>query len=48
MITGFGRARYSTVRYYTKPKPYITLLRPTRAAYLAKMAFEKYWLNAWF
>jgi hypothetical protein len=48
MNTGFGRARYSTVRYYSKPKPFITLLRPTRAAYWAKLAFEKYWLRSWF
>jgi len=48
MITGSGRARYSTVRYYTEPKPRITLLRPTRAAYLAKLALEKYWLTRWF
>ncbi len=48
MLTGSGRARYSTVRYYTTPRPFITLLRPTRAAYLAKIAFEKYWLARWF
>jgi hypothetical protein len=48
VLTGFGRARYSTVRYYTRPKPLITLLRPTRIAYWAKMAFEKYWLTRWF
>ena len=48
MNTGFGRARYSSVRYFTKPKPFITLLRPTRWAYLAKLAFEKYWLTRFF
>jgi sulfide:quinone oxidoreductase len=48
MNTGFGRARYSTVRYYSKPKPFITLLRPTRWAYWGKLAFEQYWLRAWF
>ncbi|MGI6424179.1 MAG: NAD(P)/FAD-dependent oxidoreductase [Tepidanaerobacteraceae bacterium] len=48
MYTGFGRARYSTVHYYRKPTPFITLLRPTFASYLAKVAFEKYWLNCWF
>lgn len=48
MATGFGRARYSTVRYYTRPGPFITLLRPTRWAYWAKIAFEKYWLRQWF
>lgn len=47
MNTGFGRARYSTVRYYVEPGPLITLLRPTRAAYWSKIAFEKYWLNRW-
>jgi len=48
MHTGFGRARYSTVHYFARPKPFITLLRPSRMAYLAKVAFEKYWLNCWF
>lgn len=48
MITELGRARYSSVHYYKKPKPYVTLYRPTRAAYMAKMAFEKYWLKSWF
>lgn len=48
MITGFGRGRYSTVNYYAKPKPCVTLLRPARAAYWAKIAFEKYWLKSWF
>ncbi|TGE38635.1 NAD(P)/FAD-dependent oxidoreductase [Desulfosporosinus fructosivorans] len=48
MNTGFGRARYSTVHYYKKPQPYITLLRPTRLAYWAKVAFEKYWFKRWF
>ena len=48
MNTGFGRARYSTVRYFTKPKPFITLLRPARWAYWAKLAFEKYWLTRFF
>lgn len=47
MHTGFGRARYSTVYYFAKPKPFITLLRPSRVSYLAKIAFEKYWLNFW-
>jgi len=47
MYTGFGRARYSTVHYFTKPKPFITLLRPSITSYLAKIAFEKYWLNCW-
>lgn len=47
MHTGFGRARYSTVNYFAKPKPFITLLRPSRISYLAKIAFEKYWLNCW-
>ena len=48
MNTGFGQARYSTVHYYKKPQPYITLLRPTRLAYWAKVAFEKYWFRRWF
>ena len=48
MNTGFGRARYSTVHYYTKPQPYITLLRPSKLAYWAKVAFEKYWFKRWF
>jgi len=48
MHTGFGRARYSTVHYFAKPKPFITLLRPSRISYLGKIAFEKYWLNFWF
>lgn len=48
MNTGFGRARYSTVYYYKKPSPNITLFKPTKAAYLAKQAFEKYWLQGWF
>lgn len=47
MHTGFGRARYSTVHYFAKPKPFITLLRPSRISYLAKIAFEKFWLNCW-
>jgi len=47
MHTGFGRAHYSTVHYFTKPKPYITLLGPSRISYLGKIAFEKYWLNFW-
>lgn len=47
MYTGFGRARYSSIRYLRKPSPLITLFRPTRAAYWAKVAFEKYWLNRW-
>lgn len=46
--TGFNQGRYSSVHYYKKPKPRITLQRPTRAAYLAKIAFEKYWLSSWF
>ncbi|MDP4127547.1 MAG: FAD-dependent oxidoreductase [Bacillota bacterium] len=45
MNTGFGRARYSTVHYYKKPQPFITLLRPTKLAYWAKVAFEKYWFK---
>jgi sulfide:quinone oxidoreductase len=48
MLTGSGRARYCTVRYRTEPKALITMLRPTRAAYLAKLAIEKYWLVRWF
>lgn len=47
MYTGFHRARYSTVHYFTKPAPFITLLRPSIPSYLAKIAFEKYWLNCW-
>lgn len=47
MNTGFGRARYSMVRYYHKPGPFITLFRPSRAAYWSKLAFEKYWLTRW-
>jgi sulfide:quinone oxidoreductase len=47
MYTGFGRARYSSVHYFTKPAPFITLLRPSIPSYLAKVAFEKYWLNCW-
>ncbi|HBV89355.1 MAG TPA: pyridine nucleotide-disulfide oxidoreductase [Desulfosporosinus sp.] len=43
MNTGFGRACYSSVHYYKKPRPFITLLRPTTLAYWAKVAFEKYW-----
>ncbi|MDD2234504.1 MAG: FAD/NAD(P)-binding oxidoreductase [Desulfitobacteriaceae bacterium] len=48
MNTGFGRSRYSTVHYYKEPQPHITLLKPTRLAYLAKAAFEKYWFKRWF
>jgi sulfide:quinone oxidoreductase len=48
MNTGFGRGRYSTVHYYKEPQPYITLLKPSRLAYLAKAAFEKYWFKRWF
>ncbi|HHT63190.1 MAG: hypothetical protein ACOX4H_05735 [Bacillota bacterium] len=47
MYTGFGRARYSTVRYYHEPGPFITLLKPSMAAYWSKIIFEKYWLNRW-
>lgn len=47
MNTEFGRARYSTVHYYKKPQPYITLLRPSKLAYWAKVAFEKYWFERW-
>jgi len=47
MNTGFGRARYSMIRYYHKPEPFITLFRPTRTAYWSKMMFEKYWLKRW-
>jgi len=47
MHTGFGRARYSSVYYFARPKPFITLMRPSRIAYLGKIAFEKYWLNCW-
>ncbi|MCR4442406.1 MAG: FAD/NAD(P)-binding oxidoreductase [Peptococcaceae bacterium] len=47
MNTGFGRARYSTVHYYRQPAPFITLLRPAKPAYWAKILFEKYWLNRW-
>ncbi|WP_088225545.1 FAD/NAD(P)-binding oxidoreductase [Desulfosporosinus sp. FKB] len=48
MNTGFGRARYSTVHYYKKPQPYVTLLRPSKLSYYAKLAFEKYWFKRWF
>jgi sulfide:quinone oxidoreductase len=48
MNTGFGRGRYSTVHYYKEPQPYITLLKPTSLAYLAKIAYEKYWFKRWF
>ena len=48
MVTGSGRACYSSVHYYKKPEPYITLLRSTRPAYWAKLAYEKYWLSRWF
>ncbi|HOB87503.1 MAG TPA: hypothetical protein PKO38_07425 [Bacillota bacterium] len=48
MLTGFGRARYSTIHYYKEPQPLIIQLRPTRLAYWAKLAFEKYWLTFWF
>ncbi len=47
MYTGYGRARYSSVHYFTKPAPFITLLRPSFTSYLAKLAFEKFWLNCW-
>ncbi|MCR6544820.1 hypothetical protein [Dehalobacterium formicoaceticum] len=47
MNTGFGRARYSTVRYYHEPGPFITLMKPAKSTYWAKIAFEKYWLNRW-
>lgn len=43
-----GRARYSSIHYYRKPGPLIKLYRPTRIAYLAKIAYEKYWLHSWF
>lgn len=48
MNLGAGRASYSTVHYYKRPQPYITLHRPSRWAYWFKAAFEKYWLKAWF
>lgn len=48
MNTGFGRGRYSSVHSYKEPQPSITLLKPTRLAYLAKAAFEKYWFKRWF
>ncbi len=47
MLTGFGRARYSTVYYYHKPLPFVTLLKPVVPAYWAKILFEKFWLNFW-
>ncbi|MGI6067044.1 MAG: hypothetical protein ACOYI2_11300 [Bacillota bacterium] len=47
MSTGFGQARYSTVRYYRHPAPFITLMRPSISAYWAKTVFEKYWLHRW-
>ncbi|PKM86664.1 MAG: pyridine nucleotide-disulfide oxidoreductase [Firmicutes bacterium HGW-Firmicutes-12] len=47
MNTGFGRSRYSTVHYYRKPSPFITLMRPTHSSYWGKIIFEKYWLNRW-
>ena len=48
MNVGFCKGCYSSVRYYTKPGPVITLMRPTKAAYLLKVGFEKYWLSCWF
>jgi len=47
MFSGYGTARYSSIRYFHNP-PLFTLLRPTRAAYWTKLAFEKYWLSRWF
>lgn len=43
--TGFGQARYSKVQYYKKPTPAISLLKPSKSAYLAKKAFAKYWFT---
>lgn len=45
--TGFGRARYSSVNFYNRPSPSISLWKPTRAAYWAKKALEKFWLSRW-
>ncbi|NLM20576.1 MAG: FAD-dependent oxidoreductase [Peptococcaceae bacterium] len=45
--TGFGQGCYTSVHYYKKP-PTFTFIRPTKAAYLLKVGFEKYWLNCWF
>jgi len=47
MLTGLNQGRIASVNYYALPWPRISLLRPTRAAYLVKVAFEKYWLSRW-
>ena len=48
MLTGHDSGRAAYVNYHALPRPRVILLRPTRAAYLAKVAFEKYWLARWF
>ncbi len=48
MLTSLNQGRFASVNYHALPWPRVSLLRPTRAAYLAKIAFEKYWLARWF
>ena len=47
MITELGKGRLASINYYAKPRPRLTLHRPTRIAYWTKAAFEKYWLSRW-
>ncbi|HPT93190.1 MAG TPA: FAD-dependent oxidoreductase [Limnochordia bacterium] len=46
MISGFNQGRILSIDYYASP-PRTAMLWPSAAAYLAKAAFEKYWLKYW-
>ena len=46
--TGDGRAGFGSGNFYAEPTPQIKLRQPSRTLHLGKVAFEKYWLFAWF
>lgn len=48
LATGLKEGRIAYINYYARPEPRFILLRPSKAAYLVKVAFEKYWLTRWF